>query len=170
MAKKVKGVKSKPKPRLEFLVLIGPPCCGKTTFTKQPKYKDYLVASIDDEIMAQNPTLLYHEAYQACNWKEAEKAFKARFLSEVQKKEKSIIIDKTNLGSKSRKRLLATVPPEYVKIAMIFNWDVKELKRRSKQRAITEKKFVSDKVIDFILDQFVPIQTDEGFDKVIQVR
>jgi predicted kinase len=160
----------KPVATLEFIVLVAPQCAGKSTFTKQAKYKDYLVASIDEEIMAQHPDLSYTEAYRQCNFAAVEKAFKRKFLEEVSKKERSIIIDKTNMTSKSRRKLLATVPPVYKKIAVLFNWDVDVLKQRSRERCISEGKCISDKVIDETVDKFVPIQACEGFDTIITLR
>jgi predicted kinase len=161
--------------QLEFVVLIGLPCSGKSTLANKPQYKDYFKASIDDLIMALNPNLTYNEAFHNnscsyCTQLYAEKLFKQLFLSEVRKKERSIIIDKTNLTSKSRKRLLATVPSEYKKIAMIFDWDMKVLKERNAKRAKETGKFISEKVLQDMNKMFVPIKADEGFDKVVQIR
>jgi predicted kinase len=165
------------KEQLEFVVLVGPPCSGKSTFVKQPKYDNYVKASIDDIIGYLHPNLTYNEAYHGngtscthCNFLYAEKLFKRIFLNEVRKQESSIIIDKTNLTSKSRRKLLATVPDTYRKIAVVFDWDMKMLKERNEKRAKETGKFISEPVLQQMNDMFVPIQSDEGFNKVISIK
>jgi predicted kinase len=173
----VKNKQNKPvQSKLEFVVLIGPPCSGKSSFTQQPKYKDYFKASIDDLIMALNPGVTYNDAYYNnqcpyCNILYAEKLFKQLFLKAVREAEQNIIIDKTNMSSKARKKILKTVSSErYKKIAVVFDWDMKTLLERNEKRRKETGKFISEKVIREMVSNFVPIQQDESFNKVITVR
>jgi predicted kinase len=161
---------------LEFVVLVGLPCSGKSTFTKQVKYDGYFVVSIDDIIMSLYPDLTYNQAYHGehkckhCNFIYANKIFKQLLLAEIKKKERSIIVDKTNLTTKSRKRLLATVPKEYKKIAVLFKWDMEVIKERNTKRAKETGKFISETVLNDMNSMFIPINENEGFNKIISVN
>lgn len=111
----------------------------------------------------------YTEAFKVCNQKDVDRLFKERFAECVANGE-SMIIDKTNLSSKTRRKLLAKVPNEYTKIAVLFDWDKKMLLERNVNRNAEEGKFIPDKVFEDMIKSFVPIKEDEGFNKVISLK
>ncbi len=150
-------------------ILIGPPCSGKTFYVNKNALSNEVVISRDAIIMELHPDLNYTEAYRVCNQKDVNRIFKERF-DECVANGVSIIIDKTNLTSKTRKKLLAKVSVDYTKIAILFDWDKKILLERNIKRNIEEGKFISDKVFEDMINSFVPIKDIEGFDKVISLK
>lgn len=153
----------------ELIVLIGLPACGKTTFSNQEKYKDYVKVSIDGVLMEMYPGHTYNEAYKKANHKEISKIFKERYFTAL-KEGVSIIVDKTNLTSKSRRKLLATVGKDYTKIAVVFDYDLDELKRRNEKRNKEEGKHISETIYTDMIKLYSPIKTEEGFDKVVVIK
>jgi predicted kinase len=147
-------------------VLIGPPCSGKSTWVKNNTSPTDVVLSRDAIVLELCPDMNYTDAFNTCNQKEVDKIFKKRFSDAIMNGD-NIIIDKTNLTSTSRKKLLANIPDEYFKVAVLFDWDKKELLKRNIERNVKEGKFIPEKVFDDMINSFVPVRDDEGFDKVI---
>lgn len=155
--------------RKTIKILIGPPLSGKSTYIKDNATYDEVILSRDSIILELHPELKYTDAFNVCNQKEVDRLFKSRFAEYISEG-KSLVIDKTNLSSKTRRKLLNRVPADYYKIAVLFNWDKKVLLERNIKREAEEGKFIPLKVIDDMLDSYVPIKDDEGFDKIIYLK
>lgn len=159
---------------MEFIVLIGPPCSGKSTYSQQECFQHHVVLSMDAILLEQHPDLSYHEAYsqayQSPDFKKVkamQKIFNERLFSALADG-KNILIDKTNLTSKVRQRVLASVPKSYKKIAVIFDWKYEILLTRNLARTV-EGKFIPLRAFEDMLKKYEPIKREEQFDEVITV-
>lgn len=152
---------------LTFIVLVGPPGCGKTTW-RNKNVPDSVVLSSDDIMldMCETPED-YNDCWKNANWKEVRKKLN-KIFDEAIAERKSIIADTTNMGSKRRKALLVRVPSEYNKIVVLFDWERKVLLERLNR---PDNKIMTVETIDMFISQYQPIdKKEEGFDKMIRVK
>lgn len=157
----------------EFIMLIGVPGSGKSTYIKKLKAdnpdKEYVVASTDDIISAWGEAegLNYSQAFQKFDYKKAETIFKNQIKDAI-KNRKNIIVDRTNLTPKSRAKTMANLPNDYKTIAVVFDVDEKELQQRLDTRAAETGKHIPDKVVDQMKASFTPPSKSE-FDHIVRV-
>jgi predicted kinase len=153
---------------LTIKVLIGPPCCGKTTWRNENMDENDVFISMDDFMLELcNTPEDYSKCYREQDIKAVKRLFNGRFDDAI-KERKNIIVDRTNMTSKTRRKLLARVPEEYTKIAVLFEWDYDVLVERNEQRKIEENKYLKN--LNMFIDNFQPINYDEGFDKTITIK
>lgn len=156
---------------LEFIVLVGPPGVGKTTWRNENATEDHVVLSTDDimKSMCKTPED-YNKCWGDADWKKIRSKFNIMMRESVNNK-KSIIVDTTNMRSKRRRKLLATIGKNYNKIAIVFDWDYKKLLERNENRTTSrEIKKMKVETIDDFIDNFQAVnKTEEGFDKVINI-
>jgi predicted kinase len=76
---------------------------------------------------------------------------------------RNVIIDRTNLTKKARHKILARVPDDYTKIALVFSCDDKTLAWRLQNRP---GKHIPDFVIDNMRKTFEYPSLDEGFTQI----
>ena len=157
----------------EFIMLVGIPASGKSTFTKQllashPE-KNYAVLSTDDLLddWAEAEGLTYPQAFQKYAGR-AEKLFKIHLRQAINNK-RNIIIDRTNLTPKSRGKLLRLLPGEYKTKAVVFDVEPNEVARRLDVRAKETGKVIPDNVIANMISSYVPPTKDE-FDEIQIVK
>lgn len=157
-----------------FTVLVGLPMCGKSTWTAQNIMEGDVILSLDG-IMEEAGKMFhgidndYEMCYRTVDVKLIKRIYNDRFDLAI-KERKNIIVDKTNLTVKTRRRLLARVPREYRRIAVTFNWDMLVLEERNQQRRITHNKFIPASVIKSMSEQYVAVGSDEGFNTIITVN
>lgn len=157
---------------LEFIVLIGPPGVGKTTWRLKNTTDEYAVLSTDDIMLSMCDTPKdYNKCWGEVNWKDVRRKFNEYFDKAIREK-LSIVVDTTNMGSKRRRKLLARVPGIYNKRAILFEWDYKILLERNKNRDTSkENKLLNVKTIDDMIENFQPVnKSEEGFNKVERVK
>ena len=150
-------------------VLVGLPGSGKSTYvqTYLKEHPETVVVSSDDLIQAYAD---FHN--QTYSWayplyvKEADRLFKAE-LSKAIADGKNIIVDRTNMTIKSRRRILANVPKNYHKVAAVFSVDEDELKKRLQQRDLATGKHIPDSVINDMRRNYSEPTLDEGFDHLV---
>lgn len=166
-------MKSNKKTKLKFIVLIGPPCAGKTFWRNNNVNVETDVVLSNDDIMlslCETPEN-YNECWKNVNKKTIKNIFNSSFDNAI-KENKNIIVDTTNIMSKRRKKLLARVGKNYEKIAILFEYDRKVLLERNENRNNNKehKKFLVE-TIDHFIDNFQPInKAEEGFDKIISIK
>ena len=102
-----------------FLMLVGPPCSGKSTWASK-NANGAPIISRDDIVdkYAEEHGLTYSQAFDATR-DTADKDFDLNLRAAIKAK-KDIIVDRTNMSGKSRNRLLNQLPKEYKKVALIF--------------------------------------------------
>jgi predicted kinase len=80
-----------------------------------------------------------------------------------------VVIDRTNMTAKGRKKYLDMVPKNYKKIAVVFNIPDDELQRRLKTRADETGKTIPSFVLENMLKSYQE-PTLEEFDKIIFIE
>lgn len=151
--------------RPKFIMLVGLPASGKSTYSE--KYKN-------DENWVVVSTDTYIEEYAAKNNTTYNKCFKEQFqnaeihlrsiLGKAIRENKNILWDQTNLNPKSRIRKLKMFPKHYYKIATSFRVPLDEILKRNSKRE--EGRRISEDVIRSMNDPMTYPQPIEGFDKV----
>ena len=164
----------------ELIVLVGPPAIGKSTYIAKRKFSpddvivinrdnivDEVAVSIgktyDDMFNYTDPEI--KNANDTIN-KKLEHQFKTAVISG-----KNIIVDMTNMNSKTRKRALQYADGhDFFKIAVVFTMqesDMPELLNRMQKRSLEiGSKTIGQPIIDRMISSFQQVSPDEGFDKV----
>lgn len=156
----------------QIILLIGLPATGKSTYVRKfladNSDRNYVVLSTDDILSdwGEEEGLDYSEAFKKYASK-ADKKFKILFR-QAKNTNSNIIVDRTNLTRKGRNKLLSQLSSTYHKIAVVFDLDPNELKRRVDKREIETGKRVPDYVIKQMMDYYVP-PTNAEFDEIIYV-
>ena len=156
----------------EFIMMVGFPASGKSTYIKQllaeNPDKHYVVLSTDDilEVMANEEGLSYSEAFRQYAGK-ADKKVKILFR-QAKNAKSNIIIDRTNLTLKVRRKFLSQLPKEYHTKAIVFGVERDELDRRLQKREIETGKYIPAYVIDQMVGFYVP-PTKAEFDELVYV-
>ena len=160
-----------------YIMLVGPPGVGKSTFIKQ--YLNHIgmakmnfhVASTDDiieKIAAENGRTYsetFHNVNQKLIKKEMEVGIKQAFQDNI-----SIIHDQTNMSRKSRASKLINIPDNYQKICLNFILDEKVLMERLDNRAKLTGKTIPQFVMKSMLNNYEVPTEAEGFNLIIQVE
>lgn len=153
-------------------MLIGPPCSGKTSWTvhccKYDVYGKYKVVSTDSfiEDICLQYDLKYSEVFKSL-YPVAEKIM-YKDLQFAINKERTIIWDQTNLGSKSRIKKLKMIPTDYKKIAIVMRpLDLDTLYERSIKRSEIVGKMLSKELLESMINSYQPPTLEEGFDEII---
>jgi predicted kinase len=115
---------SNPEEKLQFIMLIGVPGSGKTTFRHRfiKEHPNYNVLSFDDiiEEYCKLEHLTYDEVYEDdITLRMIDKRLNIKLKDMIQKKS-NIICDGTNLSVKSRSRKTSQIGSEYHKKAYVF--------------------------------------------------
>lgn len=156
----------------ECILMVGFPGSGKSTYIKQlladKPEKNYVVLSTDEIITALGDIdkLSYDEAFKKYAGK-ADKKIKILFRQAINTKS-NVIIDRTNLTLKVRRKFLSQLPKEYHKKAIVFDVDRSELDRRLARREIETGKHIPKYVVDQMIGFYVPPSAAE-FDEIIYV-
>lgn len=150
---------------MELIMLVGVPTAGKSTFSNDKKYKDYVRVSSDDILqeVAKERQQSYNTVFKG-NIRFAQIAM-MKVLRKAIEDGKNIIIDQTNLTKKSRREKLKLIPPHYKKTAVYFIVDLKTALQRNTQRP---GKVIPPDILERMIDQYELPTLDEGFDQVIK--
>ena len=167
----------------EIIILIGPPCIGKSTWIyenlNRTRYdiinRDVLV----EEIAVKNG-LSYDEMFSNFSktkelQKEVDHKLNENFQNLVRNK-KNIVIDMTNMSSKSRAKFIQPLKnhPDYKKIAVLFlfeEFSMNELIKLSEIRNDSLKengksKTIPRPVYEKMISMFMEPSKEEGFDEI----
>lgn len=156
-----------------FIILIGAPGSGKSTFIAGLKpHMSLTVGSTDDLIdeYAAKHKLTYTEAFGKLNFK----GLKVRMEQEVKEavsKGRHVVIDQTNMHRKSRsgKLAMAAANSAFVKVAVDFDVQEKVLLERLDARAAATGKVIPRNVLYSMLKSYEAPTKVEGFDVVLKV-
>lgn len=117
-----------------FIVLVGLPGSGKSTYTKIAIENDPTTVVVSTDGIIENFAAHHGKTYDEV-WEEAIKPATKLAQSKMDlgfKAWSTVIVDQTNLGMKKRKKLLSQVPEGYTKIACYFEID-EELRQQRLQ-------------------------------------
>lgn len=79
----------------------------------------------------------------------------------------NIIVDRTNVNAKSRRKFLSQLPKTYTKIAIVLAPEENTLIHRLKNRT---DKHISFEVVADMIDRFEPPYFAEGFESIITIQ
>jgi predicted kinase len=150
---------------MELIMLVGIPTAGKSTFSNQKKYKDYIRVSSDDILqeVAKERQQSYNTDFKA-NIRFAQIAM-MKVLRKAIEDGKSIIWDQTSLTRKQRKEKLKHIPAHYKKTAVYFIVDLKTALQRNTQRP---GKVIPPEVLERMIKEYELPTLEEGFDTIIR--
>lgn len=153
-----------------IIVMVGLPGSGKSTWREQflkNAQDEYVIVSSDDEIeaLAAKIDSNYTDAFNKFIGK-ATAISKQKFREAVNSNE-SIIWDQTNLTPKKRKGILAQVPNNYRKVAVVFEVTDEELESRLSKRKEETGKDIPPHVIKSMANSYIPPTKQEGFDEIV---
>jgi predicted kinase len=153
-------------------MLVGPPASGKSTWRAQHMAatpRPTIIISSDDYIDALAATLetTYAEAFKQADMKEIERVIRNQF-EEAIKRGDNIIVDRTNMRVKSRRKFLSSVPKTYRKIAVVFSVSRDLLDRRLADRAAATGKNIPKDVVDGMIKSYEE-PTSSEFNRIERV-
>ena len=147
----------------EFVMMVGLPGSGKSTFIKE-NLKGYAILSRDSVLTEMYPASSYKESWNIADQKEVDKVFMKLVTNTLNTFDK-VVLDMTNLTKKGRKKWLALSNQRGLSnTAYVMATDIRTCFNR---RGVLNKdgKLVSDRVIDSMAKKFTFPLGDE-FDKV----
>lgn len=146
------------------MMLIGPPACGKSTYRAEmlDLLVDPVVISGDDLIEAEAVRLgkTYSEVFPDVDFKEQKKVLRTAFDGAV-KRGADIVIDRTNMSAKARRSFLATLPKNYTKVAVVFEYEPEALFARIIRRGEETGKNIPRQVVEEMIAQYQAPTMDE---------
>jgi len=150
---------------MELIMLVGIPTAGKSTFSNDKKYKDYIRVSSDDILqeVAKERQQSYNTVFKA-NIRFAQIAM-MKVLRKAIEDGKSIIWDQTNLTRKQRREKLKYIPDTYKKTAVYFIVDLETALKRNTQRP---GKVIPPEILERMLKEYELPTNEEGFSQVIR--
>ena len=146
-------------------MLVGIPTAGKSTFSNDKKYKDYIRVSSDDILqeVAKERKQSYNTVFKA-NIRFAQIAM-MKVLRKAIEDGKSIIWDQTNLTRKQRREKLKHIPDTYKKTAVYFIVDLETALKRNTQRP---GKVIPPEILERMIKEYELPTNEEGFDTIIK--
>jgi len=153
-------------------ILVGCPGSGKSTYRKSriaAPENHPVVLSTDDYIerKAKENNIPYNKAFTSF-FDDAEKYMLANFNTSIQNNE-NILVDRTNVTKKSRRRFLSRIPKHYTKIAIVFERDLDYLLEINHTR-LDSGRDVPISVIQAMHEMFSVPTEEEGFNDIIHVN
>ena len=151
-----------------FIMLVGPPGVGKSTWCKE-KLNDFLPTgtivrvSSDDYIeeVATKEGKTYTEVFQSAI-KYASDASKKAFQDALSNNH-HIVWDQTNLSAKKRKGILNQLPASYTTVCIY--WEIKN-EAQWKKQLVRPGKTIPQGVLDSMLDNYAYPDHNEGWNVI----
>jgi predicted kinase len=153
-------------------MLIGPPGIGKSTYIKEMLLPngEYTVVSTDNllEEKGKKIGLSYDEAFNEFNFKEIEKEFFINLKIAINERQ-DIVVDRTNMSKKGRRRVLNLFPKDYLKIGILFDFSNRaKLDTQLNKRLSETGKHISKKKVDRMIESYKE-PTLEEFDYITKI-
>lgn len=153
-------------------MLIGPPGVGKSTYMKEMLIPngEYTIVSTDDlfEEKGKKIGLSYNEAFSEFDFKEVEKEFFINLKVAISERQ-DIIVDRTNMTVKGRRKVLHLLPKDYIKIGIVFDFSNRaKLDAQLDKRLSETGKYISKKTVDRMIESYKEPTLNE-FDQIIKI-
>lgn len=150
-----------------FYLMVGIPGSGKSYCISHNFYSpEFIVLSTDQliEDYAKSINKNYDEVFEDYIGDATELFF--HLLKDAIRKGQSIIVDRTNLTKKSRRRIMSLVPADYNKTAIVVTCD----SETRNQRLISRKgKQIPADVIEKMIAWYDPPEYEEGFHSILNI-
>lgn len=155
-----------------IIVLIGPPACGKSTWTGAhvgSTDRQTVILSSDNQVdeYAKANGLSYAQAIAKIDMQAFEKVMEGALRVAVAER-KDIIVDRTNMRLRPRRRWLGQAPRHYVRVGVHFEVELAVLYDRLERRARETGKYIPRSVVEGMIESFQPPSYDE-FDIIERV-
>jgi predicted kinase len=149
----------------EAIFLVGIPTSGKSTFSSNSKYRDYIRVSSDDILqeIAKERQQSYNTVFKG-SIRFAQIAM-MKVLRKAVQENKSIIWDQTNLTKKQRREKLKHIPTHYKKTAVYFIIPLETALKRNTERP---GKVIPPEILERMIKDYELPTPEEGFDEVIK--
>lgn len=151
-------------------MMVGSPCSGKSTYINNTLNNCEIISSdniIENIAKEQNKT--YSEVFHEVNFKDVEKEMFEEFKNAIENN-KNIVVDRTNMTIKSRRRFLSNIPKHYIKYAIVFDTDKETIFKRNKERFEKTGKHIPENVIESFIKNFQMPSKEEGFEYIIIMK
>jgi predicted kinase len=145
-------------------MMVGVPGSGKSTWIKENIFNNSIVLSTDDKIeeIASQCDMTYNQVFED-NIKEVTDEFFDEIEYNVTKGN-NIIIDRTNLTPKSRKRILNMITSDYKKIAVVVQCSDPFI--HANRLASRKGKTIPNHIIESMKNTFIMPSLEEGFNDI----
>lgn len=154
-----------------FIMLVGVPGSGKSTYARKLKEQDdkYVIISRDDCVMLagsqwKGGEVTYTEAFKNVDQKHVDRIFNGQYSSALAER-KDIVLDMTNLTEKSRRAKLAQVSSDYTKYVLFFPITEQTMLARAEARVL-QGKIIPEKVLKQMYNSLQVPSESEGFSMV----
>lgn len=160
---------SRPFDQPQLIILVGPPCSGKSTFIETAS--NFTIISRDNliEELGLTKGLNYTETYQFLEEnKDAKKEIALKLNNNVmvaKKNNKNVIIDMASMAKKIRRKWINEFS-KYHKKCILFLTGIEELKKRNENRKNETGKFIPKSVLYSMCKQYTLPLYNEGFDSI----
>ena len=160
----------------KYIVLVGPPCCGKSTWTSEfvEKNPNTTIVSRDAILMEFaeriDEKMTYNDAWNKVSQKDVDKEYKKRLRESCVYGDNNIIVDATNMGSKRRIGIMRDVSENFERGVIVFNWDKKTFIERNEKRLKETGKGISIGIWQNMVNNYKSPTKDEGFDKITLLK
>lgn len=156
------------------VLLIGPPCSGKSTYREEiieqmsRLGRVPIIISSDDYIedLARELGVTYSQAFGKADFKAINRDI-SKTLGDAIADRREIIHDRTNMTLKSRNKVLARLSKDYQRIAVDFQIPRDVLEMRLEERAAKTGKSISAVIVDDMISTYQPPELGE-FDEIIR--
>lgn len=149
-------------------LLVGVPASGKSTWREANVHTETVVLCRDDIMMTLASEIAYNgnysEVWKLFEEKDMHKEVDAReqeMFKQAVKDRKNIVVDRTNMSRKSRRKWLTNVSKDYKKEAIIFATVYEDIYSRNKKRAQETGKNITNHLIGQMMRQFIVPTHDE---------
>ena len=149
----------------KIIFLIGPPASGKSTWTKAHLAvtdTPTVVLSTDDQVEAYAKAngLTYSQAMAKVDFQGFERNM-AGSLRVAVAEHKDIIVDRTNMRTRARRRWMSEVPRHYVRVGIEFVVEPEVLYARLKRRLHETGKDVPRNIVRGMIETYQPPSYEE---------